>query len=366
VIPEQEKSVRWYLQGRFGTDDRIDRRRMQRFPFMIGRSPDCDLHLSGASVSSRHAEIVLIDGQLHIRDLDSTNGSFLNGVRLRNVPVSMKHGDVIHIVSEEIRVVRVEAPSPVFKTMPQHVITASLPFDWTSRSWRLAQILNGSLEVWFQPIVDWDSQVVAWEALGRGRVGDTVVTPDEMFLTARENDMELELCRALRAVALQEAVGLPKPRRLFLNVAPDDLEDRDKLLTELAAFREREVNVVIEIHERAVADPDFMQFFHDELTLIGCGLAFDDFGAGHSRLLELTQLKPDYLKFDNSFIQKIDQAPTMRQDLLGMLVRLVREYGITSVAEGIEREQEAAFCRTAGFALAQGHYFGVPVPLGEL
>jgi EAL domain-containing protein (putative c-di-GMP-specific phosphodiesterase class I) len=303
---------------------------------------------------------------MHIRDLGSTNGTFLHGKRLGSVPVPVQHDDVIHVVSEEIRILRVERPLQSFKTLPQRVVTASLPFDWTSRSARLVKILDGNLEAWFQPIVDFDSNAVAWEALGRGRVGDSVVTPDEMFLTARENEMELELCRALRTAALHAAVGLPEPRRLFLNAAPDDLMDSDQLLDELRAFRERNVSVVVEIHEAAVVDPDFMLRFHADLIENGCRLAFDDFGAGHSRLLELTQLRPDYLKFDTSFIQGIDQAPAIRQDIVRLFVSLVRDYGIASIAEGVEREEEAAFCRAAGFELAQGHYFGRPVPLGDL
>jgi len=340
--------------------------RVQPFPFVIGRSHACNLHLSDAGISNRHAEVVLIDETIHIRDLGSKNGTFVNGRRLGSEPAPIKDGDIIHVVSEEIRVLRVEVPTTFSQTMPQRVLTDSLPFDWTHRSWRLVQVLHGHLEAWFQPIVDWDGTTVAWEALGRGRIDDIVVSPDEMFLTARENDMELELCRALRGAALRAAVALPQPRRLFLNAAPDDLADRAQLLDELRAFRELDISVVIEIHEAAVAEPEFMRQFHSELTELECGLAFDDFGAGHSRLIELSELRPDYLKFDNSFIREIDRAPDLRQDIVRLFVSLVGEYGIASIAEGVEREEEAAFCREVGFALAQGHYFGRAVPVGDL
>jgi pSer/pThr/pTyr-binding forkhead associated (FHA) protein len=44
----------------------------------IGRLADNDLQIDDSSVSSRHAEIRLESGAFHIRDLDSTNGTFIN------------------------------------------------------------------------------------------------------------------------------------------------------------------------------------------------------------------------------------------------------------------------------------------------
>ena len=366
MIQYPEDDVLWFLQGHFGEGDHIDRRRVQPFPFVIGRSPSCELHLTKGGVSGRHAEIVLIDDRIHLRDLGSTNGTFLNSRRMHDDPAPVKNGDIIHIASEEIRVLRIEAPAISSKTIPQRVITEALPFDWTTRSSRLVQIMDGHIEAWFQPIVKWDATVVAWEALGRGRLENEVVSPSEMFQTARENDLELDLCRALRKAAFEAAVDLPAPRRLFLNAASDDLLDHAQLLDELRHFRDRDVSVVIEIHEAAVADPDAMVRFHSELAAIGCGLAFDDFGSGHSRLRELTELRPDYLKFDTSFIRGIDEAPAIRKDMVRLFVGLVHDYGISSVAEGVERQEEADFCREAGFELAQGHFFGYPVPLSDL
>lgn len=357
----------WYVQGYFGSPERIGRRRLHPLPFVIGRSLECNLHLDEAGISYRHAEIGGSEEMLLVRDLESTNGTFVNGNRLGREAVPLHDGDVIHVASEELRVLAIRvAERPSSRTKTQRVDTESLQFDWTGRAGRLIQVLDGNLEAWYQPIVDWDGKPAAWEALGRGRLGDLVVAPDEMFLTARENDLERALCRALRTAALRGAVNLPAPRRLFLNAAAEDIEDRALLLEELAAFRTHDVSVVIEIHEAAVVDPGRMRSLHAELQYLGCGLAFDDFGAGHSRLLELTEMKPDYLKFDNSFIQGIDEAPPFRRDIVRTFVRLVRDYGIVSIAEGVERQAEAAFCREAGFELAQGHFFGRPVPVTSL
>jgi EAL domain-containing protein (putative c-di-GMP-specific phosphodiesterase class I) len=52
--------------------------------------------------------------------------------------------------------------------------------------------------------------------------------------------------------------------------------------------------------------------------------------------------------------------------MLGSLVRMVNELGISALAEGIETEGEAAACADLGFELNQGFYYGRPAPVGVL
>ncbi len=52
-------------------------------PLLVGRAVACDLPLNDPTVSRQHAELLLVDGQAFIRDLHSTNGTFVNGERVR-------------------------------------------------------------------------------------------------------------------------------------------------------------------------------------------------------------------------------------------------------------------------------------------
>ena len=53
-----------------------------RFPFLIGRDPACQLRPGSGLVSGRHCALILRQGGLFLRDLNSTNGTLLDGVAL--------------------------------------------------------------------------------------------------------------------------------------------------------------------------------------------------------------------------------------------------------------------------------------------
>ncbi|MDH7487269.1 MAG: FHA domain-containing protein [Anaerolineae bacterium] len=64
--------------------------------FTLGRAPDCDLIIADRRVSRRHAEIYRQEEGFILRDLDSTNGTWLNGQRL-SAPALLQDGDIIAI-----------------------------------------------------------------------------------------------------------------------------------------------------------------------------------------------------------------------------------------------------------------------------
>lgn len=67
----------------------------------VGRSQRCELKLSDPSVSLRHAALELVDGRLCITDLDSLNGTFVEGVRIRSAFLS--GGELVRFADTQVR-----------------------------------------------------------------------------------------------------------------------------------------------------------------------------------------------------------------------------------------------------------------------
>src|SRR4051812_5889764 len=63
---------------RIGQDDR----------YVVGRSTDCDLIIDDRSVSRSHAELRPVPGGIEVRDLDSRNGTFIDGKRVKSACVA--------------------------------------------------------------------------------------------------------------------------------------------------------------------------------------------------------------------------------------------------------------------------------------
>ncbi len=75
-----------------------------------GRTIECDIYLPSPAVSRKHAVFLMRGGQCGIKDLDSSNGTYLNGERLTQ-PVRLKEGDAIQIGSYSILYEVERAPS---------------------------------------------------------------------------------------------------------------------------------------------------------------------------------------------------------------------------------------------------------------
>ena len=61
--------------------------------YLIGRNPECDIHLASNIISKKHATLIVSGDHLIIEDLNSRNGTFVNGVMVRKSEI--KEGDRI-------------------------------------------------------------------------------------------------------------------------------------------------------------------------------------------------------------------------------------------------------------------------------
>jgi EAL domain-containing protein (putative c-di-GMP-specific phosphodiesterase class I) len=356
-IDTMAAGTNWVLLERNESDGSTRLVNVNDSPFRIGRLPNLSLSLTSSAVSKLHAELVVQSGRLMVRDLGSTNGTFVNGRRIAEL-TPLEADDLLQLASEVFRVGR-QRPDSCMRTIRESAVDlahALCQFDYL--------MSHRAVVPHFQPIVSLqDQSIIGFEALGRSSLPG-FEQPRLMFAAAEKLDQQCALSEMLLSESLRVGVSLPGQPNLFVNTHPSEVVTA-RLIDSIKQLRIQYPGqrLTIEIHESAATDlrvlVDFGKLLHD----LGMHLAFDDFGAGHARLLELTETSPDYVKFDVALVRAIDRASPRRQQTLGALVRMVRELGIATLAEGIETTAEAAACKQLGFELGQGFYFGRPAPL---
>jgi len=344
----------WFLVGQGDQQSRYVP--VHSTPFTIGRRSGLSFTVNSGTISGLHAEIVQSGTSLAVRDMRSTNGTYVNGKRV-NGETLLSEDDLVQFADVAFRVRRQTASQELgtIQTNGYDRALALVQFDKLMR--------DRSVVPHFQPLVRMkDKALKGYEVLGRSRILGLEM-PNAMFTAAAQLNVEVELSRMLRWEGLRAAMRYPNRPRVFVNTHPLELEDPE-LIGSMRSLREfcPDMPIVLEIHEKAVTDPTRMQELQQALIDMDIRLAYDDFGAGQTRLVELVEVRPDYLKFDMQLIQRIDKAGPERQMLLEALVRMARELGIVTLAEGVETEGEHLVCCQLGFEMGQGFFYGRPAP----
>jgi len=122
-------------------------------------------------------------------------------------------------------------------------------------------------------------------------------------------------------------------------------------------------NLVLEITETAAAkDLDQAGRLAERLCELGCGFALDDFGTGYGSFTYLKHVPVSYIKIDTEFVRTLRAGSPDRQ-VVSAIVDVARNFGIQTIAEGVESEDSVALLRTLSVDYAQGYHFGRPAPL---
>lgn len=214
----------------------------------------------------------------------------------------------------------------------------------------------------FQPVMQARApdKVAFYEGLIRVLDSTGRVIPAGDFMDTIENT---ELGRQLDTLALGlglRALNDNPGLRLSINMSARSIGYRqwnrtlDRWLSRNAMIAER---LILEITESsAMLVPELVVDFMDRLQIEGISFAMDDFGAGYTALRYFKDFYFDILKIDGQFIQGIASDPD-NQALTAALVSIARHFDMLTVAEFVEKKEDAETLIGLGVDCLQGHYF---------
>jgi diguanylate cyclase (GGDEF)-like protein len=164
------------------------------------------------------------------------------------------------------------------------------------------------------------------------------------------------------------SAGLP-PIRIAVNISPSQLALADFvemfLNIQAACTKAGAGGLDIEITEGTLQEelaPEVAKL--KMLRSAGVKIAIDDFGTGYSSLSRLAKLPIDTLKIDQSFIREVPDDYAGRM-LVKTIVSLARTFRLTTVAEGVEAQEQLDFLWQAGCDQSQGYLHSHPLPRDE-
>ena len=306
-----------------------------------------------------------------MHDLGSKNGTFVNSERVGEA--RLREGDIVHFAQVEFRVGRQdfdESQVPGLEPSTVSLGDMRLPQQFVEGVRELPELLEGRQVTIAVPADREPAERLGRRlrsARARAATPRLPEQPLELFRVAAAVGAEAELSRLFRETAPAAGAGPGALSGAVRDVHPSEL-DTPTPVPDVVVLRERhpQLRLTLEVHEGALADLASVDRLRTQLSRAGVGIAYDDFGAGQARLLELAEVPPHYLKFDMLFVRGIDTAPETRQRLLTSLVSVARDLLVYTVAEGVETAEEAEVCMRIGFTHAQGFYFGRPRPLSEI
>lgn len=359
---------RWFLQGIFGTTNTLQEIPLNPLPQTLGRDEHLTCTISAPTVSRNHARIEIYNQMLLIVDLGSSNGTFVNRQRI-SVPTAIDHGDIIHLGTTELRLIN-RGPEHNLSdtgnsTCIMHIPSLSDRFPTGIRELEKL-IVTRAVKMVYQPIIRAsDLACSGYEALCRGASVNLPTSPMELFRIAESFNLATLLSEMLRteAVAVAELHNLQGD--LLINTHPSELQNPDRLIGSMVQLRKTHPrpSIILEIHEHAIMEDDnLLQTLKQELSRLNIKLAFDDFGVGQSRLMEMIETQPDLIKFDKKLIENIDTADTTRIHLINSLIHFAKELKIETLAECVACEAEFITCKEMGFEYYQGYHFAKPQP----
>ncbi len=329
-------------------------------PFCLGRSESADLPVNSTRVSREHAVIECRGGQWRVRDLKSTNGTFVNGVRVEESPLS--DGDVLKVADIEFHF-HID-PDALAAGLVTQCMTENEPrssrsgvSEWVRGVRRMREaLLRGGGVNRYVPIVRLETRrLFAYEAQDDASARpahaiDKRIIATECLLSERLREVQ-------RLAAVEETAALAVGVRLVVRLAPAEVGTRRVLDSlDLLATQAGERSLIASLPVSAVCDTPAFRDWLSALRTRRIGVLYDNFAGGGATAALEAAVAPDYVKLAPSLVRGAENSSD-RQRQIQAVVRTSQDVGCQTIAAGVDKAESAAICRELGCTFAQGDYF---------
>ena len=225
---------------------------------------------------------------------------------------------------------------------------------------------SGELFVHYQPIVNAvDKTIVSFEALMRFRIGNEMVSPVEFIPIAENHGLIKSLGNWILKRACLDAAKwqIAHKAAVSVNVSVIQLQENDfcEIVEQiLIASKLSAASLHLEITESVFSqNTQIMRERVRTLQAMGIKVSIDDFGTGYSSLSQLQMLSVDCVKIDRTFVESMRHGG---RTIIDATLQIARALNYSTIAEGIETEEQLDALIDMGIRQFQGFYFSKPVP----
>jgi EAL domain-containing protein (putative c-di-GMP-specific phosphodiesterase class I) len=346
------------------------RAELAKLPFTIGRNENCDLPIESNRISREHVRIECLDGIYTVKDLKSTNGTFINGVKITQS--ALNDGDLLtvanvglifHLPKENPRALTTQRFSSPEDLPPQPAKES--PFQVIEAVRALQEsLLQRGVRSRLQAIVRMeDSEMLGYD-LRPGKLEGNDPCSDPRLPSGFS-------CRAIRRAAeLSRSLAVEQAWTAFGDVLmflPATLDEalRPDFFDSLERLKQRptgEARLVLQVPADALGRVSELTDACRQLREASVAVALDNFGGAASELETLKVNPPAYIKL----------APSVARSLVGSslhlykleeTLRVARDLGAKVIACGVATEEQWQACKNIGAPLAQGDFAAAAMPL---
>lgn len=228
---------------------------------------------------------------------------------------------------------------------------------------------NDEFEIYFQTQFEKDGKSISGaEALLRWNHPTKGILAPGAFINAADDTgvlgklFDFTIRTSLNAIEFFNKFDIVIPK-ISVNISAKILQELDvKLL--LSSFPDSTSRIAFEIIETSDLDNlhPRVQANIESLRDAGFRLKLDDFGAGHTSIIGLLNVRPDTIKIDRKLTANVENSPGARK-LLKSIIEIAKNLKISVVAEGVENYEQFDVLREIGVDRFQGYYFSTPKPV---